>query len=388
MTEKLYYQNAYMTEFDAEVVSVSENNGKITAVFDKTAFYPEGGGQPCDFGEIITEDGRVIKVTDVHEKDELIYHTLSEPVTAGDIIHGRIDWARRFDHMQQHSGEHIISGIICSAYSCDNVGFHLGDESVTIDYNAEISYEQAKALEEQANRYIWENHAFHSFWPDKATLHELSYRSKKELGGAVRIAEFPGADICACYGTHVAYSGEIGLIKIASAKKYKGGTRFELYCGKRAYDFLSMNYENNKEVAVFLSAKENNTPALVKKQAEELMHAKFRLAKLEEAGFMKTAEECRGKGDILLIREELEADGVRKLADAIGSVCGGRACVFAGSGSSYKYAVIHPDTDISGFIKDLNRALSGRGGGKCGFAQGSVAASEGEIRAFFSSLSG
>ncbi len=383
MTEKLYYEDAYLTDFTAEVVSVQEKNGSFTAVFDKTAFYPEGGGQPCDRGELITGDGRTIQVTDVHEKEDIIYHTLSAPVRAGEVIHGRIDWDRRFDHMQQHSGEHIISGMICRAFSCDNVGFHLGEDCVTIDYNAEITYEQVRVLEAEANRYIWENHAFHAFWPDKEALSRLSYRSKKELAGAVRIAEFPGADICACCGTHVAFSSEIGLIKIASAKRYKQGTRFELYCGKRAYDFLTMNFENNREIAVFLSAKENNTPALVRKQAEELSDTRFRLMKLEEESFQSIAKEAAGKGDVLFVLESLAGDGTRKLADAVGNVCGGRASVFSGSDGSFRYAIVHKGGDISGFVREMNQALSGRGGGKSGFAQGSVAATEEEIRAFF-----
>ena len=234
MTEKLYYEDAYIKEFDAVVTGASG----VKACFDRTAFYPEGGGQPADHGVLTLPDGRTIQVKDVHEQGDEIWHTLSEPIPEGTQVHGCIDWERRFDHMQQHSGEHIVSGMICSAFGCDNVGFHMGEDAVTIDYNVRISYEQAQEIEKQANKYIWENHAFEVFWPTPAELAELDYRSKKELSGDVRIARFPGADTCACCGTHVAFSGEIGLVKLTSAHNFHEGTRLELYCGRRAMDFL------------------------------------------------------------------------------------------------------------------------------------------------------
>ena len=188
-TKKLYYDDAFLQEFDAAVLSCEADKKNFAVVLEETAFYPEGGGQPADFG---TLGGA--KVLDVHEKDGIIVHTCDRALTVGETVHGAIDWARRFDHMQQHSGEHIVSGMLCAAYHCDNVGFHMGTESVVIDYNAEIPWEGVLEIEQRANRYIWENHPFVAVYPSAEELKTMDYRSKKELSGQVRITSFPGAD--------------------------------------------------------------------------------------------------------------------------------------------------------------------------------------------------
>ena len=382
MTEKLYYKDAYIKEFDAVVTAVSGNK----ACFDRTAFYPEGGGQPADHGVLTLPDGRTIQVKDVHEQGEEIWHTLSEAVPEGIQVHGCIDWERRFDHMQQHSGEHIVSGMICSAFGCDNVGFHMGDDVVTIDYNTRISYEQAQEIEKQANKYIWENHAFEVLWPTPEELAELDYRSKKELTGDVRIARFPGADTCACCGTHVAFSGEIGLVKLTSAHNFHEGTRLELYCGRRAMDFLSMNYDANKAVAVQLSTKEDKTPKVVEKQLSEYVKLKADGLAMEDHFFKMWTESLAGQEDVLIISDWMNADQGRRLADMISDSCKGFTVVLTQvpEGSSYRYSVINKDADVSAFVKEMNAALAGRGGGKGGFAQGTLNASEEEIRKYFS----
>ena len=217
----------------------------------------------------------------------------------GQQVWGQIDWERRFDHMQQHSGEHIISGMICRRFHCDNVGFHMGEDAVTVDFNARISYEQALEIEAQANAYIWEDHPFQELWPTQKELEHLEYRSKKELPGAVRITCFPGADSCACCGTHVSGSAQIGLVKFLSAKPFHDGTRLELLCGKRAFDYLSMNYYENKAAAVLLSAHEFHTAEYVRKMLDDNLRQKAANAALKDHLLHQWAESFRGQGERL-----------------------------------------------------------------------------------------
>ena len=377
-TEKLYYADAYLKTFDATVLSCEAAKNGYIVTLDRTAFYPEGGGQPADHGAL-----NGVVVTDVHEKDSVVLHTCAAALEIGATVHGEIDWVRRFDHMQQHSGEHIVSGMLCEAFHCDNVGFHMGADVVTIDYNADMTWEDVLAVEARANQYLWENHPFVVTYPSAEELAALEYRSKKELTGQVRIVAFPEADCCACCGTHVAHSGEVGLVKFLSCQKFRSGVRLELLCGKRALDYLSRNWEQNHAVGQALSVKGEKTFAAVQRLQTELADAKARAAALEEESFRRTAAEYQNAGDVLLVVPPLQGDGVRRLCDAVSLTCGGRCAVFSGEGSSYKYAVIHSGQDIRQLIKDLNAALNGRGGGRDGFAQGSVQAGKEEIQAFF-----
>lgn len=441
---KLFYKDPYIREFNSCVTASGVEKERPYAVLSQTAFYPEGGGQPCDLGVLIIPDGeeapleersgnqaagvteevtdeagsegadcgalrsrghsrmtkeyrlflekmhdggkngiRVIRVIDVHEKEGEIRHYLSQEIPEGTKVHGIIDWDRRFDHMQQHSGEHIVSGLICSRFLCDNVGFHMGRDTVTIDYNAEISFEDALMIEELANRYIRENHLIRIGWPDEEERKTIDYRSKKELTGDVRIVAFPGADCCACCGTHVRCSAEVSMVKFISASKFREGTRLELYCGQRAVKYLSDCWTQNKAVGVLLHAKETETAGIVAKLHDEMAETKIRLARMEEAWFKEISEKYRGQKDVLMITGPLTSDGVRKLAVLIGEACEGYAAVFAGEGSEYKYAIVTSDGPARDFVKEMNQALSGRGGGKDLFAQGSVNASEKAIRNYF-----
>ena len=378
-TVKLYYENAFTQDFTAVVESCGAVKGGFVVVLDRTAFYPEGGGQPADHGTL--GEARVL---DVHEKDGVVTHLCDRELPVGAAVSGRIDWARRFDHMQQHSGEHIVSGMLCSTFHCDNVGFHMGADVVTIDYNADITWEQVLEVEQRANAYIWEDHPVHIWYPSPAELAALPYRSKKELTGAVRITEFPGADMCACCGTHVERSGQVGLVKFLSYQKFRDGVRLELLCGRRAADYLSACWEQARQIGQSLSVKpEASFPAVSRMQAE-LLHTKERAARLEEQSFAHTAAEYAGKGDTVLVTGPLEGDGARRLCDAVAQTCGGRCAVFAGEDGAYRYAVIHTGQDIRPLVKDMNDTLHGRGGGRDGFAQGSAACTAEEIRVFFS----
>ena len=302
----------------------------------------------------------------------------------GTQVAGAVDWPRRFDHMQQHSGEHILSGLLCSLYHCDNVGFHLGADTVTIDYNAELTWEQVMAAEKAANEVIWQDTPVDITFPAPDALARLNYRSKKALTGQVRIVAFPGADCCACCGTHVRRAGEVGIIKILSCQKFREGVRLEILCGSRAYRYLSQVYDQDRAVAQLLSVKPQDTLAAAERQAEELAAAKQRMTELENQLFSLRAQALTDRGDLLLLEPPTRPDGARKLADAAAKASGGLAAVFAGAESSYVYALVQADgADISPLVKRLNAALSGRGGGRNGFAQGSVQADRTAICDFF-----
>ena len=378
-TEKLYYADPFLKEFTATVLDCQAGKNGYTVTLDRTAFYPEGGGQPADHGTL--DDAAV---TDVHEKNGVIFHNVDRAVEIGKAVSGFIDWARRFDHMQQHSGEHICSGLICGRYGCDNVGFHMGTDIVTIDFNADIPWEELLEIEGQANRYIQEDHPIDIQFHRGAELDAIDYRSKKPLEGDVRIVAFPGADCCACCGTHVLRSGQVGLVKFLSVQKFREGVRIELLCGQRALDYLSRTWEQAKTIGQHLSVKPVDAAAAVERLEGELSALKMRCAGLEEAVFAGIAAEQAGKGNVLLFQPPMKPDSVRKLADAVSKACGGLAAVFAGEGSHYAYALGRADgQDISAAVKALNGALHGRGGGRNGFAQGSVEAAQSAIEAFF-----
>lgn len=377
-TVKLYYENAYTQDFTAVVQSCEVVKNGFAVTLDRTAFYPEGGGQPADHGTL--GEARVL---DVHEKDGVVTHLCDRALSVGAEVGGHIDWARRFDHMQQHSGEHIISGLLCSTFHCDNVGFHMGADVVTIDYNAPITWEQALEVERRANAYIWADHPIRIWYPSAEELAALPYRSKKELTGAVRITEFPGADRCACCGTHVSSSGQVGLLKLLSCQKFRDGVRLELLCGQRALDCLAAGWEQARQIGQALSVKPQSAFAAVNRLQEELLSLKEKAARLEEADFAHVAAQYHGAGSVLHIAEPLDGDGARRLCDAIAKAAGGRCTVFAGRDGDYRYAVIESGGDLRQFIKDMNTALHGRGGGRDGFAQGSAACTAEEVRAFF-----
>ena len=378
MTEKLFYQDPFLKEFTATVVSCEAEKNAFAVILDRTAFYPEGGGQSADHGTLGTA-----AVTDTRDRGGEIVHLCDKPLTVGDTVRGAIDFTRRFDLMQQHSGEHIVSGIICGKFGCDNVGFHVGKDTVTIDFNADITNDDLREVERLANRYIQEDHPISITYPSPEELAVLPYRSKKELTGEVRIVAFPGADCCACCGTHVLSSGQVGLVKLLSVIKFREGVRIEMLAGNRAIDWFTTVLEQNTLVSQALSAKPAETAAAVERLQAQVYALQGRVTALESADFARKAEEYAGKGNVLLFEGDMSAESVRKLADAILEKCGGRCAVFAGADGNYKYAIGERDGDLRALVKDMNAVLSGRGGGKPNFAQGSAACTAESIRAFF-----
>lgn len=378
-TEKLYDQDAHQAQFQATVLSCRPGKHGYDVVLDRTCFYPEGGGQPGDTGVLSS-----VRVTDTHEAGGEIVHYCEAPLSEGQTVEGTIDYDRRFEFMQLHTGEHILSGVIHRRFGYENVGFHMGADFVTIDLSGMLTPEQVQSVEAEANEWIWKNVPVEVSYPDPDTLKTIPYRSKKELTGQVRIVTIPGADICACCGTHVSNTGEIGLLRIFSCVRFHDGVRLELLCGRRALRYLRALTEQNRQVSGLLSAKPLETAGAVQRLLDAEGALKLRAASLEDAVFTQKAQALAGNGNVLLFEPAMSPDSVRRLTDLVMSACGGRAAVFAGSDEAgYKYAVGEQGGDLRQLVRELNTALQGRGGGKPFFAQGSVSASRAAIEAFF-----
>lgn len=378
-TIRIYETDSHARRLQARVLSCEEGENGWLVELDRTIFYPTGGGQPCDTGTLGGAD-----VTETLLRGETVLHRCTAALPVGADVTGEIDWARRLDLMQQHSGEHLVSGLIHARFGYENVGFHLGADLVTIDFNGEVDEQALQELERAANEAVWADFAPHIWYPEPDELAHLPYRSKKALTGAVRLVQFGDIDLCACCGTHVERSGQVGLVKFIGWQKFRDGVRLELLCGQRALDHLSACWEQSRQIGQALSVKPEASFAAVERMQSELLAARERAARLEAQVFAHTAAEYAGAGDTVLITEPLEGDGVRRLCDAVAQTCGGRCAVFSGTDGTYRYALIHAGQDIRPLVKDMNDALHGRGGGRDGFAQGSAACTAEEIRAFFS----
>ena len=377
-TRKLYYEDCHLKTFTAKVLSCVETPKGFAVTLDATAFYPEGGGQACDLG---TLGG--VRVLDVRESGEEVVHLCENMLEVGAVVEGFIDWNRRFDQMQQHTGEHILSGLINAKFGYHNVGFHVGKEFMEVDFSGPMTWEQAMELEAKANAAIWQNLPIRCWYPSEEELPNVPYRTKKALPWPVRIVEVPGFDRCACCGVHVAHTGEVGLIKILSVAKFHDGVRLGMLCGKRAYDYLGRIFEENRKVSQAFSAKMPETGTAAVRMNEALSAEKFRSSALEKRLFAFLAEQYRGKGDVAHLEEGLSPAGVRDLADAIAAVCGGRAVVLSGSDGNFSVCILHPGGDVKDFANAMKQALNGRGGGKPGTFQGTLNTTKAEIKEFF-----
>ena len=268
MTEKLYEVDSYVQNFTAQVVSCTPVPGGFAVVLDRTAFFPEGGGQPCDTGRL--GGARVLAV---HTDGETITHTTDTPLTAGETVDGCLDWPARLDAMQQHTGEHILSGALHRLFGAENVGFHIGSPYVRMDTSIPLTQEQLAQAEAEANAAVRADTPVHCWVPDPETLARTDYRSKKELTGDVRLVE-AGGDCCACCGTHLTRTGEVGLIKIISFAHYKSGMRLAVACGQRAYDAVAGIWADTEAAGRLLSSPVGSlTPALERLQNGEAVFA-------------------------------------------------------------------------------------------------------------------
>ena len=380
-TRKRYYEDCHLSSFTAQVVSCVPTEKGWQIILSETAFYPEGGGQACDTG---TLGGA--RVLDVRERGEAVVHLCDSPLEPGSTVTGEIDYQRRFELMQQHTGEHIVSGIIHSRWGYHNVGFHMGSELVTIDFDGPIPAEELPWIEEQANRAVWQDLPLHIWYPSPEELPNVGYRSKRELPWPVRVVEVPGFDKCACCGVHVARTGEVGLVKLFSVVKFHQGVRIEMACGKRALDHLSAVYVQNKQVSQAFSTKILETGAAARKMNELLAAEKYRVVGLQRQVFAAIAQECVERGNVVRFEEGLDNAGLRDLTDGIAQVCGGIAAVFTGSDESgYSFCLAQRQGDLRQLCREMTGALSGRGGGKPEFVQGSLRATKEEILSFFRS---
>ena len=380
-TRKLYYENSLLRSFTATVTGCRETPKGFAITLDATAFYPEGGGQAADTG---TLEG--IPVLDVREADGQIVHLCAAPLTPGTTVTGILDWQGRFDRMQQHTGEHIVSGIVHRLFGYHNVGFHMGSDVITIDFDGPVPADALAEIEREANEKVWENVPVRCWYPSPEELPTVGYRSKKEIPWPVRIVSIPGADDCACCGTHVPYTGQIGLVKLFSCVKFHQGVRIEMACGRRALELLSKGWEQNRQVSQAFSAKVLETGEAARKMKEQLAQEKYHAASLQKQLFTRMAGECAGRGDVLCMLDGLAPAQLRELAEAIGTVCGGVAAVLTPAEEGFSVCLARPGSDVKALGREMADSLCGRGGGKPGFFQGSLLATEKEIRAFFAAF--
>ncbi len=378
-TRKLYYEDSHLRTFSAEVLACERTEKGYEVILDATAFYPEGGGQTADTGFL-----NGIRVLDTRERGETVVHLCQGALEVGAEAEGILDWNARFHRMQQHSGEHIVSGIINRRWGYHNVGFHMGTDIITIDFDGVIPAEELASIEAEANSAVWQNLAVTCWYPSQEELPNVFYRTKRALPWPVRIVQVPGFDSCACCGTHVRSTGEIGLIKLFSVMGFRGGTRMEMACGSSALKLLNEAYEQNRQVSQAFSAKIEETGAAARRMNEVEAQLKYRIVGLEKRIFAGIAESYAGKGNVVHFEENLENTAVRDLADAIAGKCGGTAAVFSGSDEAgYAFCLVTRNGDLRQLGKEMTKALNGRGGGKPIFQQGRVNAKKTEIEAFF-----
>lgn len=375
---KLYYEDSHLQVFTATVTGCTEVKNGWEVTLDATAFYPEGGGQPCDTG--ILGDANVLSVK---EQGETILHLCDKPLVVGSTAEGKIDWDRRLDHMQQHSGEHMVSGVIHKRYGYHNVGFHMGADVVTIDFDGPIPQEDLQEIENTINAGIWSNFSVKCWYPAEEELPIVPYRRKKDLPWPVRIVEFPDFDICACCGTQVKQTGEIGIVKLLSCVKFHEGVRIEMVCGKRALQLLSDAYEQNKQVSQAFSAKIDQTGQAARRMNETLAAEKFRSAGLEKRLFAYIAQGYAGKNLALHFEEALTPNGNRELCDAIADFAAVAVTLSGTDENGYSICIISRTEDAKAIGTEAAKALNGRGGGKKEAFQGNLKASRQEIEAYF-----
>lgn len=376
MTEKLFYEDSHMITFSAVVEACEKVETYYEAVLNRTAFFPEGGGQAADTGVI---DGKF--VFDAQEKDGLIYHKMKEPLEVGKTVTGTINWEERFSKMQQHSGEHIVSGLVHAAYGYDNVGFHMGKEAITIDFNGSLTKEQLREIEKKANEAVVANLEIQVMYPSREELAKISYRSKIEIEGQVRLVTIPGHDACACCAPHVKKTGEIGLVKFIGLQNYKSGVRIFMLCGTRAIADYEEKSERMKQLSVLLSAPESEVLTEVERLKEEISAYKYEVAKWQQKVLeAKVQHITDGQNLIVLFESEMEGNAPRELVNLLLDKNTEVAMVFARTGEvQYRYVIGSRTKDVRPYARVLNEQFQGRGGGKPEMVQGSVCGKEEDI---------
>lgn len=369
-TRKLFYEDCHLAEFDAKVLSCEQIEGqdRYRIILDRTAFFPEGGGQASDTGTL-----NDIQVSDVREKDGIIYHICEKEISAGTEVHGTLDYEKRFDKMQNHTGEHIVSGLVHKLFGYENVGFHLGTD-VTMDFSGELSKEDLLKIERLANEAVVKNIAVKTEFPDKEALASMTYRSKIELEGDVRIVTIPGYDTCACCAPHVKLTGEIGMIKLIASQKYKGGTRVTMVCGFRALSDYNQKAEQVSAVSVLLSAKQAEIADAAAHMKEELSNAKGQISVLRQQLFEYKVKQIPDNAPYIAMFEKgLNGNEIRTLVNLCMEKCAGVCIALTGDDESgYQFVAGSHSVDMREFGREFQKAFQGRGGGKPEMIQGSV----------------
>jgi len=378
---KLFYEDIYMTSFNATVTecAYNEQTSKYEIVLDRTAFFPEEGGQSADKG---TLNG--LNVCDVRIQDDIIYHLLDTPLAVGEMVTGQIDWAQRFDFMQQHSGEHIVSGLVHTHYGYDNVGFHLGLQEVTLDFNGLLTLEQLREIEAEANAAVWRNLPIHISYPTSDELQNLQYRSKLDLTENVRIVTIPGIDTCACCAPHVEHTGQIGLIKITNVQNHRGGIRVNILCGGRAVADYTEKQNNISDISVRLSAKQSAVADAVARLQEENLQMKNFNNTLQVKLFdcaIKGLPTPKQSSHAILFVELMNDVAVRNAINELVLKYDGYVAVFAGTDTDgYRFIIGSSKLDCRQLANTLRQTLQAKGGGSAPMIQGTVLASEEKIR--------
>ncbi len=376
-TIKLYENDSYIKNFSATVVSCEEKDDAFFVVLDKTAFFPEGGGQDADRGEI-----GGLKVYDVQIKDEVIYHKLQKPLKIGATIDCEIDWQTRFSRMQNHTGEHIVSGVIHSLFSYNNVGFHMNDSLVTFDVDGTLTDEQIREVEIKANGAIYANKPIKAIYPTAEELPNYDYRSKLDITDGVRLIEIEDTDLCACCAPHVAYTGEVGLIKILSYIPYKKGTRIEMLCGALALnDYINL-HNTNKQIMNMLSAKRFKTPEAVERIQKDLGNTRAENKKLSsELATLKMEKHIIGNTACVFV-DGASYDELRNCSNSLIEEFEYCYLFSSADDNNYIYVVSSKENNVRDLVQELNKTFNGKGGGRDTYAQGKITGTKEEILKF------
>ena len=397
MTVKLYDTDSHIRQFTATVTACRQvadaKSGRICyeAELDRTAFFAEGGGQAADRGTITDPAGTVHQVKDVQEKDEQVFHVLDEPLSVGETVTGEIDWDFRFDNMQQHSGEHILSGLCYAWKGYHNVGFHLGEAFTTIDFDGPLTPEEILTLEMRANEVVYRNIPITVRYPSEEELSRMDYRSKKALTGSVRIVQVGDYDLCACCAPHVMLTGEIGLIKIIRYENYKGGMRLTILCGGRAIRDYQEKNELIYRIAAGFSTKPEKIQAALEKQQKETEETKERLLALSRTVVQmkkqQLAEEAAMQGgSVSWVEDLLDPVAVRSLLSQLVPLISGTAAVLMKKGEQeFSFIVASSTQDARITVQALKERFGARGGGSAQMAQGSVSGKQEDILEFLRS---
>lgn len=384
MQDARYYHHPDERSFDATVTGCrAYKDGLFAVTLSDTLFYPEGGGQPGDTG---TLSG--VRVTDTRLSGDEIIHVCEAELSVGQTVHGELDWEHRFRHMQCHTGEHIFSGIAHELYGCNNVGFHLSRDCVTIDFDRVLTPEQLAEVERQTNEAVFADVPTVISYPDADTLHTLDYRSKKELTGTVRIVEAGGRDVCACCGLHVARSGMVGCVKVGTQTPHRGGIRLTLLIGWDAVRDYDQKQKSVTEISHIFSAKPHEVAQAVELMASRNDRYKAEVIALHEQIFrLKAALLPSNQDRLWSFAENLSPVQIRQFADILAEQTGWAAVFSEAPNGGYQYAICGHNVDVRPICKELNQALNGHGGGKPAVVQGAVQASQSEIETFCRNLS-